>query len=159
VRIEEPADRPELAAGTPAAVETISPLTADERLAIQHNAALVGDFLEAFVKLPDADSRLQDLDSGFAAWLLADDKLGYSTEAVVEIVGAAFGEYCATTLEVRWVKILDDDGEAVALQGIERDVRGFPFHTIAQRILRAEHGFFLPIYLLLKHSLTTSGAV
>lgn len=42
-----------------------------------------------------------DLDDAFGAWSEADEKKGYTDEAVVEIVGAAFGMFCAETLGMR----------------------------------------------------------
>jgi hypothetical protein len=135
--------------------ETVTPLSEEELRPIRHNAALVARFLVSFNVSVGSEWRLEDLDLGFKAWLEASDKLGYSNEAVVEILGAAFGEHCANTLGMRWIRVQDKYGEALGLQGIRRDARGFPFHTVEKRIPVAEYGFLVPVYISLKHSLNS----
>jgi len=51
---------------------------------------------------------------------------------------------------MRWIRLTDSDGTDVALQGIAKDFRGFPFNVIAKRIPVREHGFFKPIYISLQ---------
>jgi hypothetical protein len=130
--------------------ETVVALGDSELAPLLENAALVGDFLVAF-SCNDADGHLLDrLDNAFAAWIEASEKKGYSSDAVVEIVGAAFGAFCAATLNMRWIRVTDADGTAIAIQGREKDFRCFPFHVIAKRVPLGEHGFFKPVYISLQ---------
>jgi hypothetical protein len=76
----------------------------------------------------------------------------------VQILGASFGQYCADTLEMRWVVITDQDGTAAAIRGAKKDYRAFPFHAIWKRIRDRENGFFKPIYISLEEAATEDWA-
>ena len=130
--------------------ETLVPLTDEELAPILENAALVDTFMVAFLGHGPGNEFLDRLDSSFAAWIEAPQKKGYSDDAVVEILGAAFGQFCAETIDMRWVRLTDDYGVAIALQGRAKDFRGFPYQTIAKRIPSRESGFFKPIYISLQ---------
>jgi hypothetical protein len=130
--------------------ETVAPLSDEELAPILENAALVDAFLAAFSS-GDAGYHLLDrLDNTFSAWTEAKEKKGYSDDAVVGIVGAAFGNYCAETLNMRWIRVIDADGAAIAVQGRTKDFRCFPFHAIAKRVPLGEYGFFKSIYISLQ---------
>jgi hypothetical protein len=101
---------------------------------------------------------LDDLDAAFASWAAAADRRGYDDEAIVQILGAAFGQYCARTLDMKWVIIDDQDGSAAALRGASKDYRAFPFHSIWKRIHDGEQGFFKPIYISIEHAAAGDGA-
>jgi len=130
--------------------ETVVPLSAEELAPILENAELIGAFLEAFLGRAPSEQFLDDLDEAFGAWTQAKEKKGYTNEAVVEIVGAAYGRFCAEKLGMRWIRLTDADGIAVAIQGITKDFRGFPYNAISKRIPVGEHGFFKPIYISLQ---------
>lgn len=129
--------------------ETIRPFSEEEIRAIDDNSAQLPEFCRVFlgrsfeVWVPD------DFDAAFASWAGAAERRGYDEEAVVQILGAAFGQYCARTLDMRWVVITDQDGSAAALRGAQKDYRAFPFHAIWKRIRDREQGFFKPIYISL----------
>jgi hypothetical protein len=133
-----------------AVAETVQPLTAEELTPILENAESAGAFLSAFLMRSPSEHLLDDLDEAFGAWSAADDKKGYANEAVIEIVGAAFGMLCAENLDMRWVRIADADGTALAVQGRTKDFRGFPYHAISKRIPSGEYGFLKPIYISLQ---------
>ncbi|WP_157994267.1 DUF3806 domain-containing protein [Peristeroidobacter agariperforans] len=137
-------------ATTEAEPETIVPLTERELAPILENAALVEDFVVAFLGTGLSDQLLDNLDSAFGAWMRATDKKGYSDEAVIEIAGAAFGAFCAQSLDMRWIRLTDNYGTALALQGRSKDFRGFPYQAISKRIPSREYGFFKPIYISLQ---------
>lgn len=137
-------------ATTKAEPETVVPLSAEELAPILENAELLGSFLDAFLGRTPSERFLDDLDDAFGAWTLAKEKQGYTNEAVVEIVGAAYGRFCAEQLGMRWIRLTDADGTAVAIQGITKDFRGFPYHVISKRIPVGEYGFFKPIYISLQ---------
>jgi hypothetical protein len=123
---------------------------------IIEDAALLPTFMAKFQGSNVSSWNPNDLDAAFCAWLEASDKCGYTDEAVVAILGAGFGQYCAEHLHMRWVRFIDKDSEALGLQGIERDFRGFPYHTIMKRIPDSEHGFFLPVFTSLRHASETA---
>lgn len=130
--------------------ETVVPLSDEELAPILENAELVRSFLDAFLGRGTSEQFLDDLDEAFAAWSGASEKKDYTNEAVVEIVGAAFGAFCAETLGMRWIRLTDADGTAIAIQGLTKDFRGFPYHAISKRIPSGEYGFFKPIYISLQ---------
>jgi hypothetical protein len=130
--------------------EAVVVLSEEELIPIHENAELVRSFLSAFLGRRASEQFLDDLDDAFGAWSESNDKKGYTTEAVVEIVGAAFGKFCAETLGMRWIRLTDAGGTAIAIQGITKDFRGFPYHAISKRIPSGEYGFFKPIYISLQ---------
>ena len=130
--------------------ETVVPLTDAELAPILENATLVDGFILAFRKQRTENGLLADLDAAFGAWSEETDKNGYSSEAVIEIAGAAFGKFCAENLNMRWVRVTDVDGTAIAVQGRFKDFRGFPYAAISKRIPVGEYGFFTPIYISLQ---------
>jgi hypothetical protein len=40
----------------------------------------------------------------------------------------------------------------VGVDGVLKQFRGIPYQTISKRIEASEHGFFRPVFLLLKHN-------
>jgi hypothetical protein len=130
--------------------ENIRPFDADELRAIDENSALFPEFMRVFLGRFVEAWGLDELDAAFAAWAEALDRRGYDDEAVVQILGAAFGQYCTRTLDMRWVVITDRDGSAAALRGAKKDYRAFPFHAIWKRINDHEKGFFRPVYITLE---------
>jgi hypothetical protein len=130
--------------------ETIRPFNEEETRAIEENSALLPELFRMFVGHSPEVWGPDDLDAAFASWAEAADRRGYDEEAVVQILGAAFGQYCARTLDMRWVVITDQDGSAAALRGTKKDYRAFPFHAIWKRIRDREQGFFKPIYISLE---------
>lgn len=132
--------------------ETVVPLSDEDLRPIIEDAALLSTFMAKFQGSNVSGWNLNDLDAAFCSWLDASDKCGYTDEAIVAILGAGFGQYCAEHLNMRWVRFVDKDSETLGLQGIERDVRGFPYHTILKRIADSERGFFLPVFISLRHA-------
>ncbi len=113
--------------------EAIVVLSADERGECSPYTA----FIQSLHLLSEGDWTHQDLDAAFAAWLQAPDKLGYTDEAVVEILGAGFGQYCARRLNMRWIRLIDRHGTDLGLQGVECDA-GVE-HTGVDRCARPGH--------------------
>lgn len=141
-------------ATTKAEPEAVVVLSSEELAPILENAELVGSFLEAFLERAPSEQFLDDLDEAFGNWTAAEEKKGYTNEAVIQIVGAAFGRFCADTLRMRWIAVTDSDGTAIAIQGTTKDFRGFPFHAISKRIPHREYGFFKSIYISLQDAAT-----
>lgn len=93
---------------------------------------------------------LKDLDIAFGAWMDSGEKTPYEDEAVVQIAGAAFGEFCIQRLNMEWALVDDADGQALGIVGVEKNFKGFPHFTVRKRIPVQEHGFFEPVFQLLK---------
>jgi len=134
--------------------ESVVILSADEIHRINENVVYGVQFLEAFGVASGENWTLTDLDSAFEAWVLAIDKLGFTDEAVIELLGAMFGHYCVVQLNMRWIKLSDADGTTLAVEGVNREFRGFPFQTISKRITDSECGFFVPVFALMADSAT-----
>lgn len=130
--------------------ETLTALSDQELEPILENAELAGAFIDTFLVQRPRGWFIDDLDEAFGEWSEAGDKRGYSSEAVIEILGAAFGRFCSDTLDMRWVRVSDADGSAIAVQGRKIDFRGYPYHAISKRIPLGEYGFFKPIYISLQ---------
>lgn len=140
----------QLVATVEAEPETIGPLTQEEMALILQNAASADFFVIEFLGAGLETGFLDRLDSAFCAWTQATDRKGYSEEAVIEILGAAFGAFCAQSLDMRWIRVKDIQGTAIAIQGRSRDFRGFPYEAISKRIASGEYGFFKSIFIALQ---------
>lgn len=129
--------------------ETVVVLTEDDVRPLKENVQYGQEFLTAFGRTRGSAWDLDDLDHCFAAWQASSDKSTYTDNYVVEVLGAMFGEYCIERLEMRWVKLTDQDGTTLAIEGTSKEFRAFPFQSIAKRIRDSEHGFFRPIFSFL----------
>ncbi|GAA0756868.1 DUF3806 domain-containing protein [Ideonella azotifigens] len=136
--------------------ETMVALSDAETAPILENASFAGAFINVFLGTSSPGWTLQNLDQAFEAWLSGKDKHGYSSDAVVEILGAAFGQYCIEHLHMQWIKLTDQYGTTLAVNGIDRQFRGFPYHTISKRIESGEFGFFSPVYAALAHQASSA---
>jgi hypothetical protein len=134
--------------------DTVTVLSEDELPPTIENVVYGEKFLKAFGVTSTEQWTLADLDTAFEAWILAPDKLGFSDEAAMELLGAMFGHYCVVQLNMRWIKLSDVDGTTLAIEGVEREFRGFPFQTISKRIADSEYGFFVPVFALLQDNST-----
>ena len=83
------------------APETIRPFNEEETRAIDENSALRPEFFRVFLGRAPEVWGPDDFDAAFASWAGAGDRKGYDEEAAVQILGAAFGQHCAHTLNRR----------------------------------------------------------
>jgi hypothetical protein len=118
--------------------------------AIEENAAQVPILSRRYLGKDLVNPTPDELDAIFAAWAHSPERNATSDEEIVQILGAAFGKHCIAALDMRWVVVTDSDGSAAAIQGVARDFRGFPFHSIWKRIRDNEQDFFVPIFLGLR---------
>ncbi len=132
------------------AKEVVVPLSEEELGPIRENSTRASDFLASYLERDVSSWSLDDLDAVFAAWIIAGDKRGFKPDRVVQILGAAFGERCAKELNMRWVWIEDFDGKCIALQGVDKDFRAFPFHSVEKRVADLESGFFKSVFISLQ---------
>ena len=132
--------------------ESVASFPEDALAAIKENAALATAFVHAHLRRFDAPMwSLQDLDDAFANWILHGDKEHYAADAVEQIVGSAFGEFCVRTLGMRWVLVTDAYGTAAAVEATPqnpgiRALRSFPYAAVNKRITAGEAHFVVPIY-------------
>jgi hypothetical protein len=130
--------------------ESVTPVPVEIEQAIRRNAAEALAFIRTYCPAVPTVWGLSDLDDAYAMWASSGDKIAYTDDAVVEILGAAYGEYCAARLDMRWVKVADRHGEAFAIQGKVQDFRSYPYHVIEKRLADSEVGFFAPIFVTLE---------
>ncbi len=121
----------------------------DVAAAIGDNAHRIGEFMAHFGLATQPEVSPEDLDRAFTAWLRSGGTREYPREAAIEILGAAFGNYCIRKLNMRWVVVTDADGVALAVDGIHRKFRSFPYHSVAKRIDDKECDFFVGVYALI----------
>jgi hypothetical protein len=152
-RIKDPLGAAEVfTATTVATEEAVVILSEDEVRPINENVSHGVRLLRNFGIVSGDQWTLDDLDRAFEAWLLAPDRLGYTDDAVVELFGAMFGHLCATQLNMRWIKLTDAEGSTLAVDGIERTFRAFPYQVVSKRIPDREFGFFRPVFILVKNN-------
>jgi hypothetical protein len=130
--------------------ETVHPFDADELRAIEENAAQTSILSERYLGRALEAPTPEHLDAIFRAWAHSGSRTATSDEEIVQILGAAFGQYCVKTLNMEWAIVTDTDGSAAAIKGVDRDFRGYPFHSTWKRIADAEQDFFVPIFNTLK---------
>jgi hypothetical protein len=132
--------------------ETVEDPSDDELQRIRGYANDLGFFLQAFLGSNLTTWALSDLDRAFSAWQLSADQGRFTSERVVEITGAAFGEYCNRHLRSRWLMISDAAGSGAAIRSESSRVTGWPFSTVRKRIEDNECDFFVPVYESLRRS-------
>jgi hypothetical protein len=126
------------------------PLSDDVLQRIRDDAKLVVPFMQFHGIRVVGSWNLVAIDMAFAAWVERGKKTPYSDDQTIEITGAAFGEYCASHLDMEWVFVDDQDGQALGLRGRAVEIQAFPFASVSKRIPDREHGFFQLIFLLLQ---------
>jgi hypothetical protein len=126
--------------------ETLRAFEQAELDAIEENVAQVAILSRRYLGKEIANPTPDELDAIFTAWAHSPERNVTTDEEIVQILGAAFGKHCVTTLDMKWVVVTDSDGSAAAIQGVAKDFRGFPFHSIRKRIRDNEEDFFVPIF-------------
>jgi hypothetical protein len=92
------------------------------------------------------------IDRTFSAWQVSGNKGRFTPEKVVQITGAAFGEYCNFHLNTRWLIISDPAGGQLAIRSPNNHVTGWPHTSVKKRIDAGEHNFFAIVYESLRRS-------
>ena len=136
--------------------ETVEVLSAEDRDGFARNAEIARSFASAFVIVDSNELTPDSLDQAFRRWLEAADKQGYSNEAAVAVLGAAFGKYCSDSLGMNWIQVTEGSCTTFAIRGSDCDVRAYPYDMIAKRLPNNEFGFFANVYLVLKNNLATA---
>lgn len=116
--------------------QKIEPLTAAEKDWIQNQLAAASEFVAAFSP-DDADKPLTlgALDRAFAEWLTTGETDSNLINAVINVVGVAFGQSLVEGLGLRWVIVSDERGIELAVHGLpgRGDVLVFPQNFVAKR--------------------------
>jgi len=113
---------------------TIEPLTDDARQRIRGQVEQARQFVAAHVPGEGEEAfSLLLLDEALAEWLSAEGPEAKDTEATVEAVGAAFGDFLVRGLGFSWVSVRDEETVELAVHGLpgEGDVLIFPQHLVA----------------------------
>jgi hypothetical protein len=119
---------------------------------IRAAAAELPYLMQAFLGQSLQFGSLEHLDRTFSAWQLSADKGRFTQEKVVEITGAAFGEYCNLHLKTRWLMISDPAGRQLGVRSPNNRVTGWPHSTVKKRIDAGEHDFFAAVFETLRRS-------
>ena len=119
---------------------------------IRATAAELPYLMQAFLGQNIQSWTLEDLDRTFSAWQVSSDKGRFTPEKVVQITGAAFGEYCNLHLKTRWLLVSDPAGRQLAVRSPNNRVTGWPHSTVKKRIDAGEHDFFATVYESLRRS-------
>lgn len=136
--------------------ETVEAVSAEDQDGFARNAELARSFARSF-GIADSEEMTPDvLDQAFQSWLDAVDKQGFSNEATVAVLGAAFGKYCSEKLGMNWIQVTEGTYTAFAVRAPDCDVRAYPYDMIAKRLPNNEFGFFACVYLVLKNNLSTA---
>lgn len=119
---------------------------------IRATAAELPYLMQAFLGQNIQSWTMEDLDRTFSAWQVSADKGRFTPEKVVEITGAAFGEYCNLHLKTRWLVVSDPAGRQAAIRSPNNRVTGWPFSTVRKRVDANECDFFVPVFESLRRS-------
>jgi hypothetical protein len=119
---------------------------------IRSTAAEFPYLMQAFLGQNLRPCSPEHLDRTFSAWQRAADKGRFTAEKVIEITGAAFGEYCNLHLKTRWLIITDPAGRQLGIRSVDNRVTGWPHSTVRKRINAGEHEFFAKVYESLRRS-------
>jgi Domain of unknown function (DUF3806) len=132
--------------------ETVEEVWEDTLKDIRAEAAELPYLMQAFLSQNIRSWTLEDLDHTFSAWAGSPDKGRFTNEKVIQITGAAFGEYCNLHLKTRWLIISDPAGRQLAIRSPNNRVTGWPHSTVRKRIDAREHDFFATVYESLRRS-------
>ena len=119
---------------------------------IRAAAAELPYLMQAFLGQSLQSWGLEHLDRAFSAWQLSADKGRFTPAKVVEITGAAFGEYCNLHLNTRWLMVTDPAGRQLAIRSSNNRVTGWPHSTVKKRVDAGQHDFFATVYESLRRS-------
>lgn len=116
--------------------------------AFSSNAAQGARFVAAYIPGVKEPS-LKDFDDAFRIWQREKIKR-YSSEDVVEIMGAVLGSRLAADLNMEWVVVTDQYGTDYAVRSKEFEVLSFPFSSVVKRIQANQYDFMVGVYHAVK---------
>jgi hypothetical protein len=145
-----PNGRLELTATIKPYPETVEEPSDEVLQEIRAAAAELPYLMQAFLGQSVESWNLEDLDRTFSAWAGSPDKGRFTNEKVIQITGAAFGEYCNLHLNTRWRVVTDPIGTQLGIRTINNGVRAWPHSMVRKRVVAGEHEFFASVYETLR---------
>lgn len=91
------------------------------------------------------------LDKVFELWI-NDSENKFDSNSIKNGLGAIFGRLLNQELEMRWIKVVDEYGEELAVEH-KSSFKSFPFSSVDKRIKTSDTGFFQQIFEILKHEI------
>jgi len=132
--------------------DSLRELTSEQRAKIQTDLDHVEPFIRKYVPVEKRSADLlENLDLAFAAWLRSSDRNKEPAQHIIDLVGAALGNYSIERLDVRWMVAIDEKGTEVALVGDDPPTRAYPFASIRYRIDDSKVDFVGALFEALKH--------
>jgi hypothetical protein len=144
--------RPELTSTIQPYPETVEDPSEETLKDIRAEAAELPYLMQAFLGQKMESWTPEDLDRTFSGWQRSAEKGRFTSEKVIQITGAAFGEYCNIHLQTRWLIVTDPAGRQLAIRSPNNRVTGWPHSTVKKRIDAGEHNFFANVYETLRRS-------
>ena len=145
-----PNGRLELTATIKPYPETVQDPSEEVLQEIRAAAAELPYLMQAFLGQSVESWNPKDLDRTFSAWAGSPDKGRFTNEKVIQITGAAFGEYCNLHLNTRWRVVTDPIGTQLGIRTINNGVRAWPHSMVRKRVVAGEHEFFASVYETLR---------
>jgi hypothetical protein len=142
--------RPELTATIKPHPETVEDPSEEMLKEIRDAAAELPYLMQAFLGQTFESWSLEDLDRTFSAWQRSPDKGRFTNEKVIQITGAAFGEYCNLRLKTRWRVVTDPIGTQLGIRTVNNGVKAWPHNMARRRVVAGEHESFASVYEILR---------
>ena len=132
--------------------DLVEPLSEDELAALKRYSDRAPAFIASFVS-PDHQTGniLEEMDTAFAGWLKTGQRDRLSADDVIQIIGSTLGTYSIRHLGLRWARITDTQGTAIALVSDQPPTRSFPFTSVQYRIEDNKTDFIYALFASLEH--------
>lgn len=116
--------------------------TAAERRWIDENVARARSLAEKY----GGDTSLRALDVVWEAFSSRMRETGADPNALINMIGLAFGQRLVDDLGFEWAVVTDEGGTEIAVHRADGDVLVFPTVTVAKRWERNEGAFLVRLY-------------
>lgn len=99
---------------------------------------------------------LENMDDVIESWKNADINSRESTESVIDMLGAAFGQSLVEKLNLEWQLFADKQGTDIAVIHKQYFIYGFPFSSVEKAVLEIRPGALNKIYEIMAEQLETA---
>ncbi len=103
---------------------------------------------------PGANPSLKSYDEAFRLWQ-RDESRQFSTDDVVERLGAYLGNRLANDFDMEWVEVTDEYGTDLAVRSRKFEVISFPLSSVAKRIQNNQYDFMVGVYYAVQDALAS----
>jgi Domain of unknown function (DUF3806) len=93
------------------------------------------------------------LDAIFKRWLQDVTPDAPPGDDVALAIGAAFGEFLITHLDMQWEILTDEYGTAWAVKHRQSSITGFPIETVRKRIADRKIDFLQGVFIAIRHQI------